>query len=128
MGLHWAVYTEKVYLGVVSLSQVSEVPDMSLLLFGGAVTSQPSSDPQRCTMAMNEGWIKFDTSQATARVVQRTRTCMEELLMAKLANTGVDVTKAAKPLIEAVLGLLWSENTGSSTAAKCLSEVSEFRR
>jgi hypothetical protein len=103
------VYTEKVYTGVVSLSQVSEVPDMSVLLFGGAVTSERLSS-QTYSMEMNEGWIKFSAPQDTAEVVLRTRACMEELLAAKLANTGVDLTRAAEPLVKAVLELLWWED------------------
>jgi hypothetical protein len=109
LGFHWAVYTEKVYTGVVSLSQVSEVPDMSVLLFGGAVTSERLSS-QTYSMEMNEGWIKFSAPQDTAEVVLRTRACMEELLAAKLANTGVDLTRAAEPIVKAVLELLWWED------------------
>ena len=98
----YLVYSEAVQTLSLTLRDVSVVPPMSLMLFGGRL----SFNAKASLLALDDGWIRFKVAQEVAAVIQAGRRQLDAIFDAKMARPDADLSKERSALIEVITKLI----------------------
>ncbi len=117
---NWMVYSEKVKSTGIYIRDASLVPDLALLLFGGALQQGGGNGT---SISMLHGWANFNTTQDVAALVIGLRGRLDVLLQAKIDQPALDFTELSGDLVDAVVELMSSEGgvaaTGGPACGDC---------
>ena len=98
----YLVYSEAVQTFSLTLRDVSAVPPMSLMLFGGRL----SFNAKASLIALDDGWIRFRVAEEVATVILAGRRQLDAIFDSKMAKPDADLSKAGSALIEVVTKLI----------------------
>eukprot|EP00054_Salpingoeca_dolichothecata_P024797 m.170207 g.170207 ORF g.170207 m.170207 type:complete len:907 (-) comp25143_c0_seq2:122-2842(-) len=107
----WLVFQEKQILvnergADIFAYGVTMTSLLPLLFFGGKIKSRKTKNREIITV---DDWIVFDCPAATARLVQKLRARLDDLLATKMENPGIPLTDIGDSLINATVQLIDSE-------------------
>jgi len=100
----WLVYHEKVETSAVFLRDATMVTPYPLLLFGGEISVQHSAHTVKL-----DRWIEFEMDARVGVQFRALRGLLDNLLLRKVQDPGLDVWKEGGPLIDAVVQVLSNE-------------------
>ena len=102
------MYGELVKTSCLFIRDLTVVPPVALMLFGGRL----SLDPKASLVLIDDGWVRFRVAPEVAALILRLRNTLEETLSRKIRTPSLDVAKEGQALIDGVVQLLASEAGG----------------
>ena len=101
----YIVYSEAVRTTTLFLREVSPVPPISLLLFGGRL----HFDARASLVTLDDGWIRFRISTEVAQQIMTLRKQLDALLVRRWEQPDANTATGEAALIDGVVALFASE-------------------
>jgi uncharacterized membrane protein YgcG len=99
------VYGELVKTSALFIRDLTVVPPVALMLFGGRL----SLDTKASLVLLDDGWVRFKVSPEVAALTIKLRLNLEQVLGQKIRQPKLDFSKEGAALIDGVVHLVASE-------------------
>ena len=105
------IYGELVKTSCLFIRDLTVVPPVALMLFGGRL----SLDPRASLVLIDDGWVRFRVAPEVAALIIRLRNGLEEILERKIRNPQLDFAKeGGAAFMDGIVKLIASEGAGES--------------
>ena len=107
------VYGELVKTSCLFIRDLTVVPPVALMLFGGRL----SVDSKASLVLLDDGWVRFKVPPEVAGLIVALRAGLEDTLRRKIEQPTLDLSSASAALIDGVVQLIASEGAAAGGSA-----------